>query len=268
MSSQLLRIIFGIFIGAAIWLGGLLSMAEDSEKSEGGSAIYRHGAKEHSFTAPEHSGRNLAAVEAHVEKHIGKIETVYHEILSDRIHLDVLFVPANDERPYHTLVTSGVSDLPMQVPEGMEAFNRVELLMALPPEWPLTQEAFQNENHFWPVRWLKNIGRLPHDYDTWIGWGHTIPNNDPPETIANTQFIGVMLSPAFWLNDDFYQLTAESGNTITFYNLVPLYQEEMDLKLQQGADEIEDRLDRRKVGFVLDIARPNVAVKPKKFWWP
>lgn len=241
-------------------------MGEEQEKSESGSPIYRHAEKEREWQAPEHSGRNIEAVEAHVEQHIGKIETVYHEILSDRVHLDVLFVPAADDRPYHTLVTSGVSDLPMQVPEGVEAFNRVELLIALPKSWSLNHESFKDEANYWPVRWLKHVGRLPHDYDTWIGWGHTIPNGDPPEPIANTRFVGVMLSPAFWLSEAFYQLKAESGDTITFYSLVPLYQEEMDLKLKKGADEIEERLEKQRVGFVLDPSRTNVG-KPKS-WLP
>lgn len=242
-------------------------MGEKQERSESGSPIYRHAEKTREWQAPEHSGRNVEAVESHVEKHIGKIETVYHEVISDRVHLDVLFVPATEDRPYHVLVTSGVSDLPMLVPEGAEEFNRVELLMALPEDWPLSDESFKDEENYWPVRWLKQIGRLPHDYDTWIGWGHTIPNGDPPEPIANTQFIGVMLSPAFWLNNDFYQLKAESGDTITFYNLVPLYKEEMDLKLKVGADEIEERFDQQNVGFVLNPTRTNVGKSNSWFPW-
>ncbi len=242
------------------------TMADEIETSESGDPIHRHKAKERDWEVPQHSGRNLESVEQHVEQYIGEVETVFHEIMSDRVHLDVMFVPATDERPYHVLVTSGVSDLPMTVPEGMEDFNRVELLMALPASWPITEESFKDEANYWPVRWLKMVGRLPHDYDTWIGWGHTIPNGDPPEPIANTQFIGVMLAPAYWLSRDFYQLQAESGDTITFFSLVPLYQEEMDLKLRAGADEIEERLEKAEVDFVLDVDRTNVA--RTKSWLP
>ena len=163
-------------------------MNDDIERSESGSPIYRHEAQDRPWQAPEQTARNLEDIEPHVEKYIGKIDGVYHEILSDLIHLDVLCVPATPERPYQVILTSGVSDLPMNVPEGMEDFNRVELMMALPPKWPLMQKAFDDENNYWPVRWLKMIGRLPHDYHTWIGWGHTIPNGDPPEPIANTPF--------------------------------------------------------------------------------
>ena len=48
--------------------------------------------------------------------------------------------------------------------------------------------------------------------------------------------------------------------------LTPLYQEELDLKLEKGAEEIEQRFDKRGVGFVLDTKRVNVAVKRGWFW--
>jgi len=238
---------------------------DDIERSESGSPIYRHKARERGPTVPKHSAEHLEEVEAHVEKHIGKIETVFHELISDLIHLDVLFVPATQERPYHVLITSGVSDEPMKVPEGMESFRRVELLIALPKDWPLTQEAFKQDANYWPVRWLKQIGRLPHQYDTWIGRGHSIPNGDPVEPIANTQFVGVMLTPPYWLSPDFFRLTTKDGEIITFYMIVPLYQEEMDLKLKSGAEELEKRFEKEDIDFVLDIRRRNVA--KKKGWF-
>ena len=230
------------------------------ERSESGAPILRHEAREREFALPEHSAKHLEEIEAHVEKHIGKIETTFHELVSDLVHLDVLFVPGTDDRPFHVLVTSGVGDERMAVPEGLEQFDGVELLIALPADWPLSEESLKDEANYWPIRWLKTVGRLPHEYDTWIGWGHTIPNGDPAEPIANTRFIGVMLTPPYELPTDFFQLETKSGETITFFVMMPLYQEEMDLKLKQGAEEIEDRFERAGIGFVLDTTRPNVAL--------
>jgi hypothetical protein len=234
-------------------------MDNRSETSPSGSPIYRHQPRERSFELPEHSCRNLEDIEAHIEKHIGKIEWVFHELVSDLVHLDVLFVKATKERPYHVLVTSGVSDEAMNVPKGMENFARAELLIALPEDWPLTQADFKDGANYWPVFWLKQIGRLPHDYNTWIGWGHTIPNGDPPQPIENTSFTGVVLEPPFWLPAEFFQLTTQAGDLVSFYDLVPLYFEEMQLKLKLGVEELEKRFERAEIGFVLDPHRPNVA---------
>jgi len=238
---------------------------DDIERSESGGPIYRHQARERDWTAPQHATEHLAEVEAHVEKYIGKIETVFHELASDLIHLDVLFIPATEDRRYHVLVTSGVSDEPMNVPEGLEKFRRAELLIALPAEWPLSQLSFNDENNYWPIRWLKTIGRLPHEYETWIGWGHTIPNGDPPEKIANTRFAGVMVTAPYWLPEEFFQLQTKAGETISFYHLIPLYYEEMDLKLKKGADALEELFEKQNLSFILDIKRPNVAAS--KGWF-
>jgi hypothetical protein len=240
--------------------------AGDVERSESGNPIYRHQERKRDFTLPERSCVHLEEIEAHLERYVGPVDSVFHELLSDLIHLDVLIVRATADRPYHLVVTSGVSDEPMNAPAGMEEFNRVELLMALPPDWPLTDEAFNDEANYWPISWLKQIGRLPHEYDTWIGYGHTIPNGDPPERIANTGFIGVMLTPAYWLPAEFFQLATAAGETIHFFSLLPLYQEEMDLKLKKGAEELERRLDTTLSSGVLDIHRPNVAQKKRWFW--
>lgn len=190
-------------------------MSEKTTAQSGsGQPVYRHEPRTKSLTTPVHSNVYLEEIEAHVEHHLGKIKTVLHEVESDIVHIDVLWIPATKEQPYHLLVTSGVSDLPIAVPEDLAEHSRVELMIALPKEWPLTEESFKDENSYWPVRWLKKIGRLPHEHDTWLGWGHTIPNGNPIETIANTKFTGVMLAPSYLVPTDFFKLKTKDGNNI------------------------------------------------------
>jgi hypothetical protein len=239
---------------------------KDTDGLDSVGQILRHPPSERAWTPAGHSAQHLEEVEAHVEKYIGKIETVFHEIASHLIHLDVLWVPATTERPYHVLVTSGVSDEPMKVPKEMEGYRRAELMMVLPKDWTFSELAFKDEASYWPVRWLKHVGRLPHEHDTWIGWGHTIPNDDPPTPIANTDFVGVMVSAPYWLPHDFFRLTTRAGEVISFYTLIPLYQAEMDLKLKRGAEELEKRLEKQNANFVLDTKRTNVA-KSRGWLW-
>ncbi len=238
----------------------------DIETSESGQPIYRHTAVEKDLQAPINPAKHLAEIEAHVEEHVGAVDSVLHEILSDTIHLDILLSKATDERPYHVLVTSGVSDLPMTVPDGMEEFQYAELMVCLPPEWPLSQKAFKNEKHYWPVRWLKLIGRLPLDYGTWIGFGHTIPNGDPAGPIADTDFTGVLVSAPYWLPPEFFQLRTRNDDTILLYKLTPLYQEEMNLKLKKGVDALENRFIKSDITQVIDPNRKNLARKRWLLW--
>lgn len=108
----------------------------EQEKSESGAPIYRYeNVKPKDFTPATGDGDNIEAISAHIEKHIGPISTVYHELVSDLVHIDVHWIEPSEEFPFHTFVTSGMSDHPMTVPEGMEEAKYAELCILLPEEW-------------------------------------------------------------------------------------------------------------------------------------
>lgn len=231
-----------------------------SEVTDGGSTIYRHKPRAApTFEPPDMSESNLQAIDDHVAEHIGKIENVWHEIVSDIVHIDVHVVPPRPERPYYTLVTSGMSDLPMNAPEGAEDWKYAELMLCLPPDWPLTTEAFKDERNYWPVRWLKTLARFPHEYETWLSVAHTIPNGDPPEPLAdNTRFTGFMLVPPLTTSVEFHELLVPPLRTIHFHALLPLTAAEMTFKLKHGADALMERLEKAKVTELIDIRRKSV----------
>lgn len=240
---------------------------DDIERPVAGGNVLKHKPRESGFTPVTEHGVHCEEIEAHLARHVAPMDSVFHEIISDLIHLDVLFVKADDQRPYHLLVTSGMSDLPMTVPAGCGEFRHAELFIALPRDWVLEGEAFGDEANYWPIRWLKQVARLPHEYQTWIGHGHTIPNGDPAEPIANTKFIGVMATANYPLPEEFLKFTASDGARIHFYQLVPLYAEEMELKLEQGSDVIGARFEKQKIGLALDVNRPNVTLKRGWLRW-
>jgi hypothetical protein len=157
------------------------------EFSQSGSRIYRHG--QPSAYVPAGPPQAPEQISNHIENHLGKCLTVFHEIVSDTVHVDVHPVDRKPGFPFYRLVTSGMSDLPMIVPEGTGAPRYVELLMTLPESWKMTTEAFQDENWYWPVRLIKTLATLPHKYSTWLGLGHTVPNGDPLKPHAHNRTV-------------------------------------------------------------------------------
>src|SRR6185295_19871223 len=101
-------------------------MNEPSEFSESGDPIYRH-QREKPFEPARGDEQNIEAIAAHIEKHIGPPDSVFHEIISDLVHIDVHFVAPAPERNFRTLVTSGMSDRPMNAPEGAEHLRYAEM---------------------------------------------------------------------------------------------------------------------------------------------
>jgi hypothetical protein len=234
------------------------------ELTESGDRVYRYSPRERGFQLAHGKCESIKAISDHIEKHLAPIADVYHEILSDIVHVDVYHVAPSDDRPWHSLVSGGMSDLPMSVPDGVHGLAHLELMVSLPPHWPLNQESFENEDTYWPIRWLKILARFPHENPTWLGNGHTIPNGDPPEPFApGTKLCCWLLAPSITAPEGFGHLTI-TKKTITFLAMVPLYREEMEFKLKHGCDALLEKFDRMGIGAVLDSSRLNVCQKRGK----
>jgi hypothetical protein len=237
-------------------------MNEPSEFSESGNPIYRYKPREKPFEPVPGKAEHIERIADHITRHIGEPSLVFHELVSDLVHLDIHIVPPRPDRDFYTLITSGMSERAMKVPEGAEEFSYSELLICLPPDWPLQQEDFEDENNYWPVRLLKMLARMPHEYDTWLSFAHTVPNGDPPEPYApNTEFCCAMLAPPTLAPEEFWEFQANPETVIRFFAVLPLYAEEAALKLKKGADELFDHFDQTNVTELLDLKRKNVAKK-------
>lgn len=238
---------------------GVLVIPSSDEES---SQIIRHQARERPFEFAIGDEQNIERIDQHIQAHLGPVENVFHEIVSDLVHIDVHLVAPTADNPWHTLVTSGMSDRDMVVPEGLENFRKAELFLSLPEDWPLEGPASERDEAFWPIQWLKFLARFPHEYETWLGHGHSMPNGDPPKSIAgNTKFCGFMLGHPRAAPEEFMQLKVDDETTIWFWALYPLYREEIDFKLKHGSDALFERLENAGVTETVDIRRPNVCRK-------
>jgi len=235
------------------------------ETSESGAPIYRYKPREEGWVPPNMEDSNMEDIDRHIEQHLGKVSMVFHELISDLVHIDIHQIAPSDERPYWTLVTSGMSDLSMTAPEGQEEFAHAELMLCLPKDWRMEQSDWKDEAHYWPIRWLKICARFPHEYKTWLCWGHTLPNGDPPKVYAsNTSFCCMMLGTPRTVSTEFWTLPIRKDKTIRFFGLYPLYRGEVALKLKKGAKYLEEQFDKHRITEIIDLDRPDLSKRP---WW-
>ncbi len=199
-----------------------------------------------------YSENEMDIVENHIERHFGKFDEVFHEIVSPDIHIDICIIHPTQKHNYYTLVTMGMGAHEMNVPEKLRNKNtRAEILVSLPPDWNIKSD---EEHHYWPLRWLKTLARLPIEENTWLGWGHTIPNGEP--FAHNTRLSGMILELPYTFEKESMTCTLPNGETVNFYQMIPLYEEEMNFKIEQGTDALFECFDE---GFtpVVDINRKN-----------
>ena len=201
----------------------------------------------------------MSVVEQHIKNTFGEFENVFHELVSPDIHVDICVVPPSEERDYYTLVTMGMGAHRMNVPEELAEYKleRAELAIALPPDWKLDEGSMKDERWYWPFRLLKVLARLPISSDTWLGFGHTMGKQSP--FAENTALCGALLvgpQDIVWNGGEV--CTLPSGEEVNFYQVIPLYQEELEYKLEHDADTLIEQM--AEVSFVVHPDRPNSIV--------
>lgn len=238
-----------------------------NEVSPGGSPIYRYGEpEERKLQVPESSGTYLEEIEAHFDSLFpGRESFVYHELLSDIVHIDVHIMKPTEAEPFYVVFTTGMSDKPMTIPREVPKERRrdlelAELFMFLPGSWDLGSEGKSGVDvhpaHFWPIRMLKFLARFPHEYKTWLGYGHSIPNGAQYAPLDDsTGFGGVVLSGG---TGPLCSMTAKDGREINFYHMIPAYKEEIEYKLKYGMEALEAVFHEKDLSLVLDPRRPNL----------
>ena len=197
----------------------------------------------------------LECIDEHIKTHFGDFANVFHELISPDIHLDIALIDPTPERNYYTLVTMGagahIMNLPQDAPQ--DELGRAEYLICLPPDWNIEDD---DETWYWPIRWLKIMGRLPIEQNTWLGYGHTVPSGGP--VAENTNFRCMMLANPGNFDADAGECILPNGDWVNFYKIIPIYENEMEFKLENDADELIELLYEAEYLETVDIFRPSV----------
>ena len=219
-------------------------------------------------TMPEGDGESfdmVDLVDEHIKSTIGPIEYVHHELGFDDPRIDVYYVAPSPDRQFHTFVTCGMSSRPMNTHGEVEGNQFAELMVLLPREWPVSDDALKKNRYAWPIDLLRSLARYPHENDTWFGIAHSIPNGGPARPLGEgVDWKAVLLLPPLLLPDA-GQMVLPSGERVDFLCMVPLYIEELKLKVERGSAVLLDLFDQHGINELIRPERMNVARRRR--WW-
>lgn len=206
-----------------------------------------------------YSEEEMDKVSDYIKQQYGEFDIVAHELVSPDIHCDIAIVPPTDDQPYYKLVTMGAGAFKMNVPEDLKSdvYERAEYVVFLPADWNIKSD---KEEDYWPIRMLKTVARLPVSMDDWLFYRHTVNLTDDESPVAeNTGFNSCVLFISFGKgNKPVEPLKLDlSDKEVAFFQLVPLYPEELQFKLEHSFDELEDIMDDDLYDPVVDIHRKN-----------
>lgn len=197
----------------------------------------RYGApKARKWVIPTGDAAIIGAIDKHIAKHVGKVDYVLHEIVSELVHIDVHVIKPTKKRSSWLLITSGMSELPMKTPRGAGKFKHAELAISLPGWWKLDQRSMRNEKWYWPIRWLKTLARFPHELETWLFYNHTVPLADAFPA-PGTPFTGVLLGADSEFPSKFWEMKV-GKRAVYFMTPIPVTEAEMNYRLEHGSEAL------------------------------
>lgn len=220
------------------------------------------------FQGKEYFDEHSEWIDEHVEKHFPNEEVkVFHEFMSLDFKLHVYFIKPK-KLNYNILLTSGISSLEMNVPEIVEEKDKykfAELMLLIPKDVEFNEVyTGENKNDF-IIKMLKITGKFPHQYDTWLGIGHTIRYSEDLETYGtDTNFVGGVILPSATFEEDFTEIN-KNGRIINIYSFFPLYENELNYKIENGYNALLDLIIKNNCLEILDNNRKDIT--PKKSFW-
>jgi hypothetical protein len=125
--------------------------------------------------------------------------------------------------------------------------GRAELVMYLPPDWDM-------DNDEWAVKQISTIAHVAYDKNTWLGYGHILPSPEPYS--ADSRMKAMMLIDIQESDSTAFYCPMENENPVFFYQLIPIYPEELKYKLRYGIDALIEKMSN--VSAIVDLHRENV----------
>ena len=208
-----------------------------------------------------YSEKESLELEEYVTKTFGEFKYAIHELISLDIHADILVVEPTEEEPFYKLVTYGAGAYKMPVPKEYREYasQYAEYVINIPKDWDIKSSAPED---YWPIRVLKEVSRIPVICRTWLGPGHTTQSDEQGSPYApDTKLNSVVLDYAMDKEENRASLQMSSGKKIDFYQVIPLYPEELKFKMDNNADKILDKLDEELDDYrLISKDRKNVCL--------
>lgn len=130
---------------------------------------------------------------SYIEKSFGgKITNIYHEKVSEHVHIDIVEVGPSKGADYYKLVSVGAGAYEMNIPWQLKGchLERAEVVMLLPKE---NKISLDDPESIWPIIKMKEIIRTPIREDSWLGYGHTFGDGIPLTKNTDMKWIGLKL---------------------------------------------------------------------------
>lgn len=170
--------------------------------------------------------------------------------------IPLLALDIESRSPVTVILTNGLSNYKMPVPEKLAGREYNELCFCLPSYWEW--EDLENPSMNWIFPWLQKLSNHVIEKQTWFGHGHTIPNGKDLHSLSPTMLQNhLLLTEPILLENELQPIRVE-GREINFLTIIPIFSDEMDFKQSKGTFKLVQRIENKGVNELLDDFRTTV----------
>ena len=170
--------------------------------------------------------------------------------------IPLLRILVDSKPPVTLLMTNGLSDFTMTVPELEIGREHNEIYFCVPSYWDLN--AKENPNMNWVYYWIQRMAKHVKDKNSWFGPGHTMACGNPFQNVSAINGCNhFILNNPMLLQEELTPLTVE-GKTIYFLAIIPMFEDEMDYKQGKGTQKLLKKLQSNGVTEKIDDFRCTV----------
>jgi hypothetical protein len=157
----------------------------------------------------------------------------------------------------HCMVIPPIVTMPDDHDDYCDEYQRAELYIRLPRDWPVSPEWIGLPENQWILDWLHKIARWPREHQQWLGLSAVFANGDPPQPLApGLPFTCLLVTPTA---EEFSKWYAYDNTLVRYYWVYPIYTEERDYERTHGTSALLRKLAENNSPLYIDPARVNVA---------
>lgn len=170
--------------------------------------------------------------------------------------IPLLILDLELKSPVTVLMTNGLTDYQMPVPEKAEGREYNELFFCLPSYWEW--QDLNDPKMNWPFHWIQRLAKYVIEKKTWFGHGHTMPCGADMKPLSETMRQNhFFLSDPVLLQNELAPLKV-GDKTVHFLGIIPIFPDEMDYKQGKGTFKFQEKLLQNGITEKLDDYRGTI----------
>ena len=177
--------------------------------------------------------------------------------------IPLLILDLELKTPVTVIMTNGLSDYCMPVPEKLAGEEYNELYFCLPSYWDWDDPSNPNMN--WVFDWIQRLAKYVVEKETWFGHGHTMPCGSDAKPLSETMKQNHFFLTHPMLLENELQTVQLGEKTIHFLAIVPVFLKEFEFKQSRGTFKFMRKLINKGVTEKLDDFRDTVTKNKWRF---